>query len=328
MTDNVHLLGSQKLRQQVKERMESRELSQSAAARSIGKGVSAGTLSQWLSGKYAGDIPAVELRISQWLDREREGDQRRRQIASVDEHRALRVTDNIRMALTHAQSLHDIVVITGVSGAGKSWACEYYCESRPNSWYLPMNRCVRSSKALLGRVARATGMKERYATADDLQDKLCDHLHGRSALLVIDEAHHLPGGLIDDLRLVRDQAKCGLALVGNLGIDLSRLPQVKGRVGVEQHLGIPEEDDIARLLAGVLGRRASTRERRLALKAASKPGGLHALRRALGQACRMAWEPGRDGSITADILAFLIDGEPMQPEVVEPEADEAMEATA
>ena len=52
---------------------------------------------------------------------------------------------------------------------------------------------------------------------------------------MVDEAHHLRDKLLDELRIIRDRASCGLALVADetIRMALARCQQVDGRIGLK-----------------------------------------------------------------------------------------------
>ena len=283
MTDNVHRIG-QTLEFECTAEMERLGLSQAAAAKRMQ--ISATTLSQWLGGKYGGDVPAVEAKVRRWIDTEREAEKRSLASAGLDTHRDLRVTGEVAALLAHAQAVGDIVLITGSSGAGKSWAAKRYCATHSVAWYLQMTSAVRSLSGLLELVSDAVGAGAWHPSALKAERAVIERLQDRGALLVVDEAHHLTGRLLDELRCIRDIAGCGLALIGEerLTATLTRCPQIVGRIGGRLQKKKPAEADVATLLSGFLGRRASAREVKAAVAAASGAGGLHALRRALARA--------------------------------------------
>ena len=285
--------------------MDAAGLSNARAAREIGTGVSEATLSKWLRGVYEGDVAAVTARVAAWLETRREARARDLAPAGLDRHAALGVTEEIEAALTHAQASGDVVLVHGPSGRGKSWAAGHYCRTRSGASCLAVTGATVSLAGLLGRVADAVGAGSRHGSALEAETAVVARLKDRGALLVIDEAHHLGGRQIDELRCIRDLAGCGLALVGDdtIRMTLARCPQVSGRIGVRVGLGAASETDIADLAAGVLGRKPATGELKRLLAAARGPGGLHALRRHLARAWTIARAEGRERIEAADIAA-------------------------
>ena len=278
-------------------------LSQSEASAAIG--VSVTTLNRWLVGKYEGDNRAVSAKLARWLETRAEARALSLSPAGLDAHADLGVTSQIMAALAHAQATGDVVLIHGRSGAGKSWAAHRYASSRSGVHSLVMTCGITSLGGLYGRIARALGAGGRYRSALEAEDAILARLEGRQALLLIDEAQHLTVRHLDALRGLRDLSGAGLALVGGdeIRMTLARCPQVTGRIGVRVGLAAAPAVDVETLVSGVLGRTPSKSELRLALTAATGPGGLHALRRLLARAWMVARAAGREAVTAEDIRA-------------------------
>lgn len=302
MADNIHILEQPAtLAHECLAELERMGLSRNAASARIG--VSAATLGLWLRGEYTGNVPAIEAKVSKWIDTEREAAKRSLASAGLDVHRDLDVTGDVVAMLAHAQALGDVVLIHGLSGAGKSWAARHYCETRSVAFYVPMTCAVRSLSGLLELVSDAVGAGGWHASALKAERAVVERLRDRGALLVIDEAHHLSARLLDELRCIRDIAGCGLALIGDdsLTQTLNRCPQIVGRVGGRLQKKKPSEADVATLVSGVIGRPASPREVKAAMTAATGPGGLHALRRTLARAWMSAQSAERPEVAAKDL---------------------------
>lgn len=284
MTDVRRLVPADSTKFECLAEMDKQKLSRNVAAKRIG--VSSATLSQWLSGKYAGDVAAVEAKVERWLHTQREAERHSLEAAGLDIHRDLGVTDEVVATLAHAQAVGDVVLVHGQSGAGKSWGARHYCRTHSSAYYVSMTCAVRSLSGMLGRVSSAVGAYADHRSALEAETAVIDRLRDRRALLVIDEAHHLSARLLDELRCIRDIAGCGLALIGDdaVRMTLARCPQIVGRISNRLERRSPGEGDVATLVSGVLGRRASAREVKTALAVARGPGGLHALRRMLERA--------------------------------------------
>ena len=161
---------------------------------------------------------------------------------------------------------------------------------------------------MLGLVAAAVGAGGRHGSALEAETAVIEALRDRSALLVVDEAHHLTPRLLDELRCIRDIAGCGLALVGDatIAMALARCPQILGRIGGRFERKAPAAADIELLVSAFLERPAKRREVDLAMTAVRGDGGLHALRRILARAWMAARIEERD-TVTMDDLALAAD---------------------
>jgi len=275
----------EEVRAACRQEMHDYRLSIAAAAREMGRGVSAGTLSAWLSDTYKGDVPAVTARIRKWLDTRREARANSVREAGLDRHRDLLATEEIAAALAHAQATGDIAVVHGRSGTGKSWALDHYAASRVGVHAVTVSAICATPLDLLSRVSEAVGGGGKHRSARDAEAAVIGRLRGRQALLVVDEAEHLSALLLDQLRCIRDASRCGLALAGR---DLlwtkicgsERLEPLRGRVGWRASLGV-EPADADALAAGVLGRDPTASEQTIVEGWAALDGGMHALRRRL-----------------------------------------------
>ena len=166
-----------------------------------------------------------------------------------------------------------------------------------------MTRAVRSLTGMLGLVAEAIGSLPDHRSALHAERAVIEALRDRSALLIVDEAHHLTPRLLDELRCIRDVAGCGLALIGDesIAMPLARCPQIVGRIGGQVHKRTPAEPDIELLVSAFLERPAKRGEVRMGLAAARGDGGLHALRRMLARAWMLARIEDRDTVSAADL---------------------------
>ena len=297
-------------------------LSQNRAADRVG--VSSAALSQWRRAKYAGDNAAVERAVRKWLNTEEEVEGRRIDDARLDAHLALGVTGEISSLLAHAQAAADVVLVKGASGSGKTWAARRYAGTHSAAHYVTMTRAVRSLTGMLGLVAEAIGSLPDRRSALHAERSVIEALRARSALLIVDEAHHLTPRLLDELRCIRDVAGCGLALIGDesIAMPLARCPQIVGRIGGRIHKGAPAAPDVELLVSAFLERPAKRGEIRMGLAAARGAGGLHALRRMLARAWMLARIEERDTVAAAD-LEMATRGA-----AAEPEAPDAKAATA
>ena len=144
----------------------------------------------------------------------------------------------------------------------------------------------------------------------EAESAIIERLQGRGAILVVDEAHHLRDKLLDELRIIRDRAGCGLALVADKTIKMAfaRCAQVDGRIGIKLDLSAQAAVDIQDIAGGILGRRPSKAELKTLNAVGKGAGGLHALRRLLGRAWMIATVDGRERILAQDIEAAVYEG--------------------
>ena len=308
MNNIVSFAGDQGTLAECRAVMESCGLSIADVARAIGTGCSAATLSQWLAGKYGGDVAAVTARVRRWLDTRAELAAHDLSAAGLDRHVPYKATAQVHTALAFAQAEGDIVCIHGRSGAGKTFALRHYAETHTGASYVAMTGAVRTMAGMLGAVAEAVGAGDVHRSARAAENAIVSQLTGRAALLIVDEAHHLTPALLDELRCIRDITGCGLALAGHdtLWMTLAgsrRCDQIVGRIAVRLPLAAPADDDVLDLAERITGFRPEGAAAEAVLAAARSPGGLHAARRLFARGLMVARADGRATLRPGDIAA-------------------------
>ena len=285
--------------------LEQSGLSTARAADQIGRHAS--SITRWLNGTYTGDNDAVAADVERWLETRADAARRSLDGAGLDRHAETTASRQITSALAYAHAAGDIVAIIGKPGRGKTWASERYCAGRTNAFYLSVSSAVFSLPGLLPLVGEAIGAGR---SALEAERTIIDRLRDRQALIVVDEAHHLRDKLLDELRIIRDRAGCGLAVVADetIRMALARCQQVDGRIGLKIDLATQPMADVEDIAAGVLGRRPSKTELKTLNTVGKGPGGLHAMRRLLGRAWMVALAAGRDAIEASDITAAADEG--------------------
>ena len=288
--------------------LEQSGLSTARAADQIGRHAS--SITRWLNGTYTGDNDAVAADVERWLETRADAAKRSPDGAGLDRHAETSASRQITSALAYAHAAGDIVAIIGKPGRGKTWASERYCAGRTNAFYLSVSSAVFSLPGLLSLVGEAIGAGRHHRSALEAERTIIDRLRDRQALIVVDEAHHLRDKLLDELRIIRDRAGCGLALVADetIRMALARCQQVDGRIGLKIDLATQPMADVEDIAAGVLRRRPSKAELKTLNTVGKGPGGLHAMRRLLGRAWMVAQAAGRDAIEISDITAAADEG--------------------
>ena len=284
-------------------------LSMARAASQMGRHAS--SLSRWLSSTYTGNNEAVAADVARWLETRADAARHSLEGAGLDRHAETAAYKQITTALGYAQATGDIVTVIGKPGRGKTWAVQHYCEAKTGAYYFPASGAITKMPGLLSRIGSTIGAGSSFRSALEAETAVIDHLRGHGdALLVVDEAQHLRDRLLDELRVIRDHAGCDLALVADETIRMAftRLPQIKGRVGLAIDLKAQPEADVEQIAAGVPKRAPSKAELKMLNAVARGSGGLHALRRLLGGAWMIARGSGRQEIEAADIAAAAAEG--------------------
>ncbi len=211
--------GTGAVRAACREAMQAAGLSIARASREIG--IATATPGRWLRGSYPGDVPKVTARVSSWLQTRREGAAHSLAGAGPDRFAATGASAEIADALSYAQASGDIVLVHGPSGRGKTRTAAHYRAAHTGVACLSATGAMVTMPGLLGCVLEAVcGYRER-GSALEAERAIVESLRGRGALLMIDEAHYLRAGLLDELRRIRDHAGCGLALIGSDGVRMT-----------------------------------------------------------------------------------------------------------
>ncbi|OLF81249.1 hypothetical protein AWH62_00820 [Maricaulis sp. W15] len=178
-------------------------------------GVAQGTLSQWMSGKYAGSYAAVSSKIRNWLDQADAVEELAASVPTSPDFLDLNFAQSVMSTLSIAQVMPAMVMITADAGMGKTVAARRYVATRPNSFLVTMTPHTRSIHNMLAEIAAELGVEEK--SSGKLVRAIGKRIErvGDGTLLVIDEAQNLSDEAIDQLRCFTDNYRCGIALVGN-----------------------------------------------------------------------------------------------------------------
>ena len=175
-------------------------------------------------------------------------------------------------------------LVIGEPGTGKTSAAEHYAASHEDAVYCRMGQSAHNTRAGLGQIASALGMRLNGASEDDAQKAIASHLgYSDSRFLVLDEAQRMSDGLLEHVRDFYDTQGIGVALVGNRGL-VDRwtgrrngrshdFGQLRGRFGPQVEMTKVLADDVATIARhhGITDA-ASTK---ILKHAAGLPGGLH-----------------------------------------------------
>ena len=184
-----------------------RGLTQAAVARAIGFSDSA--LSQWLGGKYKGDVKTLEHAVTGFLQRDLERSEKRRiTLPFVLTSAAARIFDACRMA--HLDG--EIGVVIGDAGIGKTTAIKEYA-ARNSDVILVEADLGYTARDLFAELHKKCGF-DGLGSINRMKDEVIDKLKGSGRLIVIDEAEHLPVRALDLVRRINDKAGVGILFCG------------------------------------------------------------------------------------------------------------------
>lgn len=237
---------------ELKTHAETHGLSNAQLARSLG--YSTAVVSQYLGGKYPGDVERVDKRVKDYL----RAYQRRRKsgVATV----RCGATRKIATAIEAIRRTNDVGVILAEAGLGKSRAVDHYCEQNPTSLLLQVRGWCNDKHSIEAMIAAELG---GYDGKRKRSLWLIEKLNGGGRTLIVDDAHKLTRPALQWLFDFHDETHCPLALVGigELEKKVKDDAQRFSRTGLLMRLEADESDEalIGHLIAS-LAPQASARE--------------------------------------------------------------------
>ncbi|MDO2837195.1 AAA family ATPase [Escherichia coli] len=222
--------------------------SQSQVARAIGK--STAVINQYLQGKYAGDVPAIDALARSFINREVEKEKSQkitaRFVPTVTSRKGM---DVIRYA--HLDG--DLNVIYGAAGLGKTMILREYAAQHRDALLIEADPGY-TARVVLEELCGLLGISKR-GNMHELSEACIAALRDSGRLLMVDEAENLPYRALETLRRIHDKSGIGLVLAGmprliiNLKGKRGEYQQLYSRVGFALCIGdsLPQSDitDIA-----------------------------------------------------------------------------------
>lgn len=182
--------------------MEREGLTLHQAARPLG--IAGSTLSQVLSHKYAGRIGEICSRMSRYLNRKR----KRQLTPGLPAFKRTGVALDVLAACRDAHALTTPVLITGPSGCGRTHALAEYCREEPETIMVDAGPFARP-KSILEGIARQLGL-EAAGGIHHLRSAIAEALQDSDRLLVVDEIDYVGEYVLQTLRMIADEAHCGI----------------------------------------------------------------------------------------------------------------------
>lgn len=239
-------------------------------------GMSGSVISQYLAGKYKGDVGAVDEAVDAWLDRYKD-----RAMADpfefrfVDTSVARQITALCRMAHNDRK----FCVVTSDSGLGKTEACRAYARRNKGTVLIETDPTY-NMVVLLSALHKALGFSGR-GVPHHMFNECVEKLARARRLIIIDEAERLNFNALELARRLHDKARCGLVMAGmppltaNLRGQHGQYAQLSTRVGGNLVLKGLTADDVrgiveaylptANGLAAVFGEMTQNNARHLSL---------------------------------------------------------------
>lgn len=227
----------------LKNHMEDNKISQTAISRAIGK--STAVISQYLQGKYQGDVPALEMAIESYLCRQAERvSESRSKLPFVETRTAKNILEFLRLA--HIDG--EIQVIYGAAGLGKTQAIKTYTLRNPDVLLIETDTTF-TARVVLEELCVKLNVSTQ-GNMHELLESCVMKLRDSGRLIIVDEAELLPYRALEVLRRLHDKTGVGLVLAGmdrlliNLKGKRGEFAQLHSRVGFALNLGraLPQAD--------------------------------------------------------------------------------------
>jgi DNA transposition AAA+ family ATPase len=239
------------LRDSLKALMDEKGQSMNAVSRSLG--ISAGALSQWMSGSYPGNTAKIDDSVDSFLKRQKDPFKApKKPIKFVPTRAAAKTIEVANMC--HGDG--EIGVVYGDAGLGKTEAVKYYAKKNQDVILIEADLGY-SARMLFADIHRRLGLDGRGTIHEMLEDCIV-RLKDSERLIIVDEAENLPYRALELLRRLHDKAGIGILLVGmprliaNLRGKRGEYAQLYSRVGVAAKLGTLTEEDTRSIVDTVL----------------------------------------------------------------------------
>lgn len=283
--------------------------------------VPASSLSQYLAGSYPNEKGRTDIaaKLTRWIVSRRTGDALRSQAPIEPAFCPLKASAKVTGALAYAHAYGEMVLVGGVPGTSKTWACRQFAHDNHRTWFTSMDATTRGVPTMLLELLDAMGTTEMKGTPRDLMKAVCAKAAIGPGLIIVDEAQHLSEQALEALRAINDKIRArngagiGIALLGN-ELAQSRVAstggqaafaQVSSRFAKRVWLNAPMPED-----AAALAQAWATANREEITKAeisfcqdiASRPGGLRNIEKTMKAAILAA--RGAEQPLTIDHLRW------------------------
>lgn len=265
-------------------------------------GVAPGTLSPWVTGTYGAPGHEVAEALTRWLDARTARKATRAALGDVPTYVETPTAREITAVLQFAQVMPDFCPVVGSPGIGKTTTIEEYQRRSPHVYVTTAVRNQGRPVQLMTQLCDEMGIGEKSANL--LFSAVRQHLKGKGALVVIDEAQHLTFDALEQMRQLHDLAQCGVVLAGNVGLvqtlrgataakkRVVEYAQITSRVGATINQAELRRGDVGALLDAW---NITDRDMRQLLAAiAAKPGALRTVTKTIRLATLMGAGQGRE----------------------------------
>ena len=193
--------------------------------------ISATSISQFLNGKYPGDIKTICAKLNSFINTAEQRGRMKKEPDFVETSVAKAIIAAIKQTESFSKPTEGrISIVIGDAGHGKSVALLAYHKNNPNTIYIKLTNRM-SSQAMFSDIAAA--LKEDPAGCiSALTNRIRNNLRDREMTVLVDEASWLDVTKLDQLRQVIVESGATLILSGNHHL-LKTISQDTARRGYE-----------------------------------------------------------------------------------------------
>lgn len=191
-----------------------KEISQEKFAKMAG--ISGGSLSSFLAGKYHGRVENIAKKIMAVLGVE---ETRKEAVLTVKEPEMVEtnIMKQMQFGLQYANDRNDVVVVYGSPGIGKTVTLNRWVNAHPSSIFFTASPNIVNKRDVMEEILEAIN-KKAEGRCSRMEKMIISLLKNTNRAIIIDEAHFLRLEALETLRRIYDATKCPLILVGNPAI--------------------------------------------------------------------------------------------------------------
>jgi len=192
--------------------IEDHNFSQAKIATSID--VSSSVISQFLAGKYKGNLEDLINKIVHLINSVTRREKRVRNKPYIETTVARRIATLITQTEAFSDDEGKIGLVVGDGGHGKSHCLRQYAEANKNTIYVELDDAM-TSTLMFADIAKKLGIDSSGSLAI-VTRRLIDNLQNRHIIIMLDEASSLSVKQLNQLRqIIVVKGRCPLVLAGN-----------------------------------------------------------------------------------------------------------------
>ena len=120
-----------------------------------------------------------------------------------------------------SQVEHELTAVVGMAGIGKTVAAKEFEANNADAIYIRAlpDMCAVTLLKKLVDLSGAVGVGKNGFSKDAMLDAVIEAFNKRDATLLIDEAENMRDGCFEELRVLRDEARVGICLIGEAALE-------------------------------------------------------------------------------------------------------------